>query len=227
MAEDRANGTVLQRNSTEPGDNLGATTRGRSLAGRNFGDWATIRAKNSAPRSPPWRRTATASGLRFANVPSEGSAARRSGARRQGVQDAGGRGRRSATKEPAPISLPPGLRVGGGRGCSMAYSDSRCHSGYRRDSSWAEEHVHRRSAILQPKRGSSSGAALARRGSAYRSFRAPTLNELYREFRVGNAVTQANPLLQPETLFGGEVGADLVLATPLPASRYFATRSTS
>jgi len=46
------------------------------------------------------------------------------------------------------------------------------------------------------------------RGSAYRAFRSPTLNELYREFRAGNTVTQANAGLQPETLLGAEVGAD-------------------
>ena len=40
------------------------------------------------------------------------------------------------------------------------------------------------------------------RGSVYKAFRAPTLNELFREFRVGNAVPQANPFLTPETLFG-------------------------
>jgi outer membrane receptor protein involved in Fe transport len=43
-------------------------------------------------------------------------------------------------------------------------------------------------------------------GSAYRSFRTPTLNELYRGFRVGNIVTDANPLLGPETLTGVEAG---------------------
>lgn len=48
------------------------------------------------------------------------------------------------------------------------------------------------------------------RGSAYRSFRAPTLNELYREFRVGNTATLANPALRPEILFGSEVGVDIV-----------------
>lgn len=42
--------------------------------------------------------------------------------------------------------------------------------------------------------------------SAYRSFRTPTLNELYRGFRVGNIVTDANPLLGPETLTGVEAG---------------------
>jgi outer membrane receptor protein involved in Fe transport len=49
-------------------------------------------------------------------------------------------------------------------------------------------------------------------GSAYHSFRAPTLNELYRSFRVGNVVTQANPDLRAEHLTGGELGVR-VLAT--------------
>ncbi len=47
---------------------------------------------------------------------------------------------------------------------------------------------------------------LAWTGSAYRSFRAPTLNELYRAFRVGNILTNANPLLTAERLTGGETG---------------------
>ena len=42
--------------------------------------------------------------------------------------------------------------------------------------------------------------------SAYRAFRAPTLNELYRNFRVGNVVTNANAGLSAERLTGGEVG---------------------
>ena len=45
--------------------------------------------------------------------------------------------------------------------------------------------------------------------SAYRSFRAPTLNELYRNFRVGNVVTNANADLQAERLTGGEAGIGL------------------
>lgn len=43
--------------------------------------------------------------------------------------------------------------------------------------------------------------------SAYRAFRAPTLNELYRAFRVGDALTLANPDLRAERLTGGETGA--------------------
>ncbi|HEY2752649.1 TonB-dependent receptor [Phenylobacterium sp.] len=48
------------------------------------------------------------------------------------------------------------------------------------------------------------------RSAAYAGFRAPTINELHRPFRVGNDVTEANPLLTPEKLYGieGGVGGD-------------------
>ncbi|HET7785955.1 MAG TPA: TonB-dependent receptor [Myxococcales bacterium] len=49
---------------------------------------------------------------------------------------------------------------------------------------------------------------LALRAAAYRSFRAPTLNELYRPFQVGSVRTDANPELGPETLIGAEAGFD-------------------
>jgi outer membrane receptor protein involved in Fe transport len=45
--------------------------------------------------------------------------------------------------------------------------------------------------------------------AAYKAFRAPTLNELYRNFRVGNVVTNANAALSAERLTGGEVGIGL------------------
>ncbi len=35
------------------------------------------------------------------------------------------------------------------------------------------------------------------RTAAYEGFRAPSLNELYRPFRVGQIVTNANPALTP------------------------------
>src|SRR5579859_997920 len=44
------------------------------------------------------------------------------------------------------------------------------------------------------------------RSAAYAGFRAPTLNELERPFRVGNDVTEANPLLRPEKLDDVEIG---------------------
>jgi vitamin B12 transporter len=42
------------------------------------------------------------------------------------------------------------------------------------------------------------------RGAAYAGFRQPSLNELYRSFRVGNDITGANPNLKPEKLYGVE-----------------------
>lgn len=48
--------------------------------------------------------------------------------------------------------------------------------------------------------------------SAYRAFRAPTLNELYRNFRVGNVVTNANSELSAERLTGAEAGVGYQVA---------------
>ena len=42
--------------------------------------------------------------------------------------------------------------------------------------------------------------------SAYYANRTPSLNELYRRFAAGNTITNANPLLEPETLTGIEGG---------------------
>lgn len=49
--------------------------------------------------------------------------------------------------------------------------------------------------------------AFTLRASGYRAFRAPTLNERLRSFRVGNAVTQNNPALERERVTGGDVTA--------------------
>lgn len=49
------------------------------------------------------------------------------------------------------------------------------------------------------------------RAAAYRGWRLPTLNELYRPFRVGQDTTTANERLTPETSIGGEIGFDLEL----------------
>lgn len=46
-------------------------------------------------------------------------------------------------------------------------------------------------------------------GSMYRAFRAPTLNELYRTFRVANVVTLNNPYLNAERLTGAEAGVNI------------------
>lgn len=53
------------------------------------------------------------------------------------------------------------------------------------------------------------------RAAGYTGFRVPTLNELYRPFRVGNAVTEANAALEPERLLGGEAGIEWRPLKPL------------
>jgi vitamin B12 transporter len=50
--------------------------------------------------------------------------------------------------------------------------------------------------------------AVQLRGAFFTGFRVPTLNELYRPFRVGNDITEANPALRPEHLLGAEAGFD-------------------
>jgi iron complex outermembrane receptor protein len=55
------------------------------------------------------------------------------------------------------------------------------------------------------------GASTRVRASAYRSFRAPTLNELYRPFQVGTVLTAANRDLAPEHLVGAELAGQLLL----------------
>ncbi len=50
------------------------------------------------------------------------------------------------------------------------------------------------------------------RGSLYTGFRVPTLNELYRPFRVGNDITEANAALRPERLYGADLGLDTQVA---------------
>ena len=50
---------------------------------------------------------------------------------------------------------------------------------------------------------------LSLRAAAYSGFRVPTLNELYRPFRVGNDITEANAGLKTERLAGAEVGFNL------------------
>jgi outer membrane receptor protein involved in Fe transport len=56
-------------------------------------------------------------------------------------------------------------------------------------------------------------------GSGYGAFRAPTLNELHRSFRVGNVVTLADPTLRAERLKGADLGA-------LAAGRAVSVRAT-
>jgi len=58
------------------------------------------------------------------------------------------------------------------------------------------------------------------RAAAYRGWRLPTLNELYRPFRAGADATAANAALDPERLTGAEIGVDW---RPAPSLTFRAT----
>src|SRR3546814_2884225 len=69
--------------------------------------------------------------------------------------------------------------------------------------------------------------AFSLRAAAYRGWRLPTLNELYRPFRVGAETTMANEMLKPERLWGGEVGADWESGGTKLSATLFANRLTN
>jgi iron complex outermembrane receptor protein len=62
---------------------------------------------------------------------------------------------------------------------------------------------------------------LSLRGAAYKAFRAPGLNNLYRSFSSTTFITLANRNLKPETLKGGELGADFRAANATLGATYF------
>jgi len=107
--------------------------------------------------------------------------------------------------------IPTGRRVGGG---------SQLQTGIFGQGDWKYRNLQlffgsrgqyagKAGTFYQPSGGLAYGKGPYRwRASAYRSFRAPTLNELYREFRAGNTTTQANPNLQAEKLWAVESGFD-------------------
>jgi len=66
--------------------------------------------------------------------------------------------------------------------------------------------------------------AVTLRGAAYLGWRLPTLNELYRPFRVGQDSTVANAALKPERMKGVDAGVDY---DPLPTLHLAATLFTN
>lgn len=74
--------------------------------------------------------------------------------------------------------------------------------------------------VFSPRAGFTFQAAprLALYGSLFRSFRAPTLNELYRQFTVGNVITRPNSELTSERNLGFEIGSRVQAAPTLRLS---------
>jgi outer membrane receptor protein involved in Fe transport len=109
--------------------------------------------------------------------------------------------------------IPTGTRVGGGvRWTNGFFGQATGNAGPVKLFLGAREDLTDGSdSFFSPNGGLTVGKGLFRfRASGYRSFRRPTLNELYRTFRAGNTLTNANPDLVPEKLWAVETGFDLV-----------------
>jgi len=131
-----------------------------------------------------------------------------------GLESAGGRQDRAALFAGSALWLGSRVRVAG-----AARLDAwRNHDGSRTARGTTTALADRSETALSPRLSllvrASGRVSLA--ASAYRAFRAPTLNELYRSFRVGNVFTAANEGLEAERLNGVEAG---VLLAPSDRAR--------
>jgi outer membrane receptor protein involved in Fe transport len=212
LAEDRANGTVVQRNSTS----LGTVSGNYSWQGRRdgisvigFHTREEFRAAFSAIADDrgserlTFRQTVPAEAVGASAFWTHSGAALNALAGADVERDEGSSIDRLAAG---------GVRVGGGSRLVHGVF-GQLNTGVK----WGRVFVGARQtntgtdSFFSPSGGFVLGRRRMRvRGSVYRSFRAPTLNELYREFRAGNAVTLANAALRSETLFGAEAGFDYV-----------------
>ena len=104
---------------------------------------------------------------------------------------------------------PKWLLTVSGRGDIIRYLDARSRR-FQAGGALATTDFHDRSRFeVSPRVGIARvvTGSLSLHASAYRAFRAATLNELYRPFRVGNISTLSNAGLKPEHFTGGEIGA--------------------
>jgi outer membrane cobalamin receptor len=213
LAEDRNNGTSLQKNSTGAGTLAAGWSHQESADTYSASGWytrenyhATFSSVNAARTFE--RLTSTQS------VPAEstgGSVYWRHGGSRWNLLSGGDFSRAEGYSHEIFASSDP-TNKGGTllQGGAFAQGDVslgrvRLFGGFR------GQDAANGLAFWSPSGGVTAGFGRWRlRASANRAFRAPTLNELYRNFRAGNAVTLANDGLRPETLSGVEAGADWV-----------------
>lgn len=112
----------------------------------------------------------------------------------------------------------PSLEIAGALRLDVSRDEDGRVARRRGDGTSSEEtFADRTRALLSPRLAVrwSPRPALTVRASAYRAFRAPTLNELYRPFQVGTVLTASNPALRPELLTGAEAGPELQVGTAL------------
>jgi outer membrane receptor protein involved in Fe transport len=213
LAEERANGTVLTANSTGLGTLAGHYTRTLSsdtISVLGYHTRQQYRASFSAVSAD--RNTERITFLQ--TVPAEAVGGAALWRHRGSVYNLlAGADAQRVEGTSTDVLVPTGIRVGGGSQLQhgtfvqldAGSPSARVFVGARHQFTGQDNR------FFSPSGGFTVGRRLLRaRGSVYRAFRAPTLNELFRDFRVGNAETRANAFLRPETLFGAELGADMV-----------------
>ena len=213
LAEERHNGTLLQKNSTGLGELAVHYAHESSRDGFSLLAFHSREQFHSIFSAITGGRTVENVTFRQ-TVPAEGLGAdalwRHKGSRWNTLVGADvNRAEGTSTDR----LVPTGLRVGGGtllqHGVfgegNVTVGAATFFAGLRHQFTGQDRQFVSPSGGLVVGRGRFRG-----RGSVYRSFRAPTLNELFRTFRAGNALTRANSELQPETLFGAEVGFDII-----------------
>ncbi|MEA3064764.1 MAG: hypothetical protein QOJ27_1210 [Sphingomonadales bacterium] len=156
-----------------------------------------------------WRRTEGETRELFAFVAGEGSRGREAGGT---TQTLGGFAEAAWTGEKVTITA-------GGRIDRWTIADGRLHERVLATGQVLTDTAFRDRSGWQPTGRAGiawRAGALTLRGAAYLGWRLPTLNELYRPFRVGVDATAANAELAPERLQGIEGGADW---RPVPRAR--------
>ena len=214
LTEDRANGTVLTHNSTNLGTLAGHYTRQWtdetiSLLGLLHTDRNITQASLAVAAD---RNTERITFLQTVPATAGGGAGMWRHHSRSWNLLAGADAQRVEGTSIDTL-VPTGLRIGGGSQTQQGTfvqldagsPSAKVFLGSRYQFTGTDQQFY------SPSGGFTLGRRMLRaRGSVYRAFRAPTLNELYRDFRAGNTETRSNAALLPETLFGAELGLDVV-----------------
>ena len=212
LGEERNNGTVLTRNSTSAGTAAANWWQQAGSSAFNVVGWHTreeYRATFSAVGAG--RQTERLTSRQSVPADATGGAALWQRSARRWSLLAGGDAVR-AWGESRETLYPAGFRAGGGSQTQHGiFAHSAFNAGPLRLTAGLRRHDPGAApAFWMPAAGLAAGRERWRvRAAAYRALRAPTLNELYREFRAGNVVTLANAALKPESLRGVEAGWDL------------------
>lgn len=208
LAERRENGTVIQKNSTSLGT-VGLTYNRNDFSLMAYHSRGEFHSNFSTPLAGRNAERATFD----QRLPSEDWGASGLWARRTQTWNLTiGADLHRPSGENTDTLFPTGRRVGGGRlwqqgtfvqADTQLGGRARVHGGIRHD------FTGRGNTFWSPSFGLVVADGPRRwRATAFRSFRAPTLNELFRAFGVGNTLTLPNEALRQETLVGGEAGLD-------------------